>query len=349
MKVHDLDTPALTVDLDVLEGNLRDVQAACDALEIGLRAHTKTHKCPAIARLQVAGGALGIACQKLGEAEAMVDAGLQDILIPYNIVGPLKVRRLTDLIRRGICRLTVAADSRATVEGLAAGALEAGCTVRIVVELDTGGGRCGVQCPADALALAQTIDQLPGLEFAGVMTYPASERARPFLEEVRHLVATAGLPMELISGGGTGSQEISKALGCTETRIGSYAYEGMTRVGRREDLHPGRCPLRMVVTVVSTAVRGQIVVDAGQKTFTSYPPTPYGYCLEHPEISIKGMSVEHGHVDVSTSSHRFEVGERLSFIPQHGGMTTNLHDWLYPVRGEEVAERWPVAGRGRAQ
>ena len=349
MKVHELDTPALTVDLDVLEKNLRDVQAACDALEIGLRVHTKTHKSPAIARLQVEAGAIGISCQKLSEAEVMVDAGIGDILIPYNIVGPIKVRRLTDLIRRRTCRLTVAADSAAAVEGLSAGAVTAACTARVVVELDTGGGRCGVQSPADALALAQHIDRLPGLELAGVMTYPSSERARPFLEEVRHQTEGAGLPLEIVSGGGTGSQEVSKTLGCTETRIGSYAYEGMTRVGQREDLHPDRCPLRLVVTVVSTAVPGQIVVDAGQKAFTSHPRTPYGYCLEHPEIFIKGMSVEHGHVDVTGSSHRFEVGQRLSFIPQHGGMTTNLHDWLYPVRGDAVADRWPVAGRGRAQ
>ena len=349
MKVHELDTPALTVDLDVLEKNLRDLQAACDGLDIGLRVHTKTHKCPPIARLQVAGGAVGIACQKLGEAEAMVGAGIEDILIPYNIVGPIKVKRLSGLIQRGTCRLTVAADSSATVEGLSAGVAGGGCTLPVVVELDTGGGRCGAQTPAAALDLAQLIDRLPGLEFAGVMTYPSSERARPFLEEVRHLMDGAGMALGIISGGGTGSQEISKSLGCTETRIGSYAYEGMTRVGQREDLDPSRCPLRMVVTVVSTAVPGQIVVDAGQKAFTSYPRTPYGYCLEFPEIFLKGMSVEHGHVDVTGSTHRFEVGQRLSFIPQHGGMTTNLHDWLHPVRGGEVADRWPVAGRGRAQ
>ena len=123
----------------------------------------------------------------------------------------------------------------------------------------------------------------------------------------------------------------------------------MTRVGKRDDLHPGRCPLRLVVTVVSTAVPGQVIVDAGQKAFTSYPPTPYGYCLEHPEVFIKGMSVEHGHVDITASSHTFKVGEILSFIPQHGGMTTNLHDRLYPLRDGEVVDTWKIAGRGKAQ
>ena len=123
----------------------------------------------------------------------------------------------------------------------------------------------------------------------------------------------------------------------------------MTRVSKREDLDPRRCPLRLVVTVVSTAVPGQIVVDAGQKAFASYPPTPYGYCLEHPEIFIKGMSVEHGHVDIAASGHEFAVGEVLSFIPLHGGMTTNLHDRLFAVRGGVVVDEWEVAGRGRAQ
>jgi len=345
----ELDTPALVVDLDVLEKNIADVQAACKRLEIDLRVHTKTHKTPQIARMQVEGGAIGITSQKLGEAEAMADGGLEDILIPYNIVGHPKLERLTRLIKSGKTTLTVAADSSTTVEGLSEQARRDDCTVRVIVEMDTGSGRCGAQSPQETLALAQQIDSLPGLEFMGVMTYPSSERARPFLDEVRALVRSAGLPLHIISGGGTGSEEISKSLGCTETRIGSYAYEGMTRIGSREDLNPERCPLRQVVTVVSTSCPGQIIVDAGQKAFTSYPRTPYGYCLEHPEIFLKGMSVEHGHVDVTASSHKFKVGEILSFIPQHGGMTTNLHDRLYPLRNGEIIDVWSVAGRGRSQ
>jgi D-serine deaminase-like pyridoxal phosphate-dependent protein len=344
-----LDTPALTVDLDVLERNIADMQARCDRLAIGLRVHTKTHKTPAIARMQMRAGAVGITCQKLGEAEAMAAAGLEDILIPYNIVGRPKLERLTRLIRSGRTRITVAADSAATVEGLAQQARRDGCTVRVAVEMDTGGGRCGTQSPREALELAQRIDRLPGLALAGVMTYPSSEGARPFLEEVRRQFGRAGLPLALVSGGGTGAEALSKSLGCTETRSGSYAYEGLTRVGRREDLHPDRCPLRLVVTVVSVSRPGQIIVDAGQKAFTSYPPVPYGYCLEHPEIAIQGMSVEHGHIDVRSSAHAFKVGEVLSFIPLHGGMTTNLHDRLYPVRGGQVVDVWEVTGRGRGQ
>ena len=233
----------------------------------------------------------------------MADGGIQDILIPYNIVGRPKLARLTRLIQSGKSTLTVAADSAVTVDGLSQAAMAAGCRIRAIVEMDTGGGRVGTQSPADTLALAQHIDQLPGLDFTGVMTYPSSERARPFLDEVRDLTQKSGLPLHIISGGGTGSEAISKSLGCTETRIGSYAYEGMTRVGQRADLNPARCPLRLVVAVVSTSRPGQAIVDAGQKAFTSYPPTPYGYCIEQPELFIKGMSVEHGHID-TTSANR---------------------------------------------
>ena len=349
MPFSELDPPALCVDLDVLKKNISDLQNACDRLEISLRVHTKTHKTPAIARKQIAAGAIGIVSQKLGEAEAMAADGIEDILIPYNIVGAPKLERLTRLVKSGKATMTVAADSATTAEGLSQAATATGCSLRVLIEMDTGGGRVGTQSPADTLALAQLIEQLPGLEFMGVMTYPSNERVRPILDEVRALMQHSGLPLHIISGGGTGSEEISKSLGCTETRIGSYAYEGMTRVGKREDLDPTRCPLRMVVTIVSTSRPGQAIVDAGMKAFASYPPTPYGHCLEHPEIFIKGMSVEHGHVDTTASDRTFNVGDILSFIPLHGGMTTNLHDRLYAIRDGEVVDEWEVAGRGRTQ
>ena len=189
MHFTELDTPALCVDLDVLEKNIDDLQSACNQLEIPLRVHTKTHKTPAIARKQVAAGAIGIVSQKLGEAEAMAAGGIEDILIPYNIVGQAKLARLTHLIQSGQSTITVAADSSATVTGLSQAATEAGCNIRVIVEMDTGGGRVGTQSPTDTLALAQEIDRLPGLEFTGVMTYPSSELARPYLDEVRALEA----------------------------------------------------------------------------------------------------------------------------------------------------------------
>ena len=349
MHYTELDTPALAVDLDILEKNIDDLQQACDRLPIDLRVHTKTHKTPQIARMQIKAGAIGIVSQKLGEAEAMAEAGIENILIPYNIVGRPKLERLTRLIERQVSTLTVAADSSTTVEGLSQQAVAQGCTIRTIVEMDCGSHRVGVQSPGEVLQLAQLIDSLPNLQFCGVMTYASGPQVKPYLDEVRALTKAAGLPLEIVSAGGTGSQEFCKSLDCTETRIGSYAYEGLTRVGKREDLHPDRCPLRVVVTVVSTSVPGQAIVDAGMKAITSYPPTPYGYCPEHPEIYFKGMSVEHGHIDITASESDFKVGQILSFIPLHGGMTTNLYDRIYPLRNDRVVDVWEVGGRGRAQ
>jgi D-serine deaminase-like pyridoxal phosphate-dependent protein len=348
MKVEELDTPALTIDLDVLERNIETVSERCRQNDIPLRVHTKTHKIPEIARKQLDAGAIGIVSQKVGEAEAMVDAGIEDILIPYNIVGRLKVDRLASLCKRG--KITVAADSEATVRGLSEGLSDNDTSVRVLVECDTGGGRCGVQTPEAARDLAHLIDSLPGLELEGVMTYPSHERAKSYWDETKRLFEESGLPLNTISGGGTGSEAVSKAIGCTETRIGSYVFEGPTRINRNTNPpNPETCAERMICTVVSTPTSERVIIDGGQKTFASYAPTPYGYIVEYPEAKISGMSVEHGHVDVSEVEHSFEVGERLSVIPLHQGMTTNLHDTVYAVRNEIVEETWKVAGRGRVQ
>lgn len=345
MNIAALDTPVLAADLDVLEQNINGMATHCDQLGIPLRVHTKTHKVPEIAQLQIAAGSQGITCQKLGEAEVMVDAGIDNILIPYNIVGTPKLKRLTALVKRA--KIIVALDSEETANGISEQAHADGCTVPVVVELDTGSGRCGVQSPQDAQHLAQQVVKMPGIDFQGVMTYPSNLRAKPFIEETLDLLSHDGIPVNIISGGGTGSEAASKELGCTETRSGSYVYEGMTRVGSSEMLTPERCVLRVITTVVSTPTPERIIIDGGMKTFASYPPTPYGHIIEHPDAKIYGMSVEHGHVDVSECSHRFKVGEQLSVIPLHQGMTSNLHDELIGIRDNSVETIWQIAGRGK--
>jgi D-serine deaminase-like pyridoxal phosphate-dependent protein len=349
MHYTELDTPALVIDLDVLERNVTTLQSACDRLEIDLRVHTKTHKTPRLAQLQIDHGAIGICSQKLGEAAAMAAGGIKDILIPYNIIGAAKLKRLSRLIQEADATLTLSADNETVVAGLSSQAARDGLTIRVLVEMDSGMGRCGTQSPQQTLELAHEIDRLPGLEFMGVMTYPSMVSMAPFIDEVRTLMDGAGLPLHMVSGGGTGEEEISKALGCTEVRIGSYVYEGMTRIKERSDLNPERCSLRLVVTVVSAGHHAHVIVDAGMKALASYPPIPYGYCIEYPEVWLEKMYVEHGEVNVVNSSHRFEVGDVMSFIPLHGGMTTNLHDRIFPVRNGEVVDEWEVAGRGRSQ
>ena len=347
MNIADLDTPALIADLDVLERNINGMATRCRNIGIPLRVHSKTHKVPEIAKLQLAAGSQGITCQKLGEAEAMVDAGIDDILIPYNIVGRPKLKRLTALVKRA--RITVALDSEETATGISQQANADGCVVPVVLELDTGGGRCGVGSPHATRHLAQRVVKMPGIDFQGVMTYPSNIRAKQFIVETVDLLTRERIPVNMISGGGTGAEAASKELGCTETRSGSYVYEGMTRIGNSEMLAPDRCVLRVLVTVVSTPTPERIIVDGGQKTFTSYPPTPYGHIIEYPDAKIYGMSVEHGHVDVSQCSHRFRVGERIAVIPLHQGMTSNLHDELVAVRGDSVEAIWRIAGRGQVK
>ena len=343
--INDLDTPALLCDLNVLEANLELMAERCRALDIALRPHTKSHKVPEISKLQIEHGAQGITCQKFGEAEAMAAGGIDDILVAYNIVGRVKTDRLAKLAAS--TRVLVAVDSETTARGISDAMSAASSEVGILIELDTGSHRCGVQSPEDAATLAAVVGELPGVRFDGIMTYPSRESAKAFIDETVELIGRAGLECSIISGGGTGSEAASKFLGCTETRSGSYIWEGGSRIGKSDDLSPDRCPLRLYCTVVSTAVPGQIIFDAGMKALTALPSSPYGYIIDHPDAKIKGMSVEHGHVDITDCSHEFKVGDRISVIPLHGGMTTNLHNRMYAVRNGVVEAEWVVAGRGR--
>jgi len=347
MLIHDLDTPVVVVDLDKMQRNINDMHARCREVGIPLRSHTKSNKIPEIARMQIKAGSIGICSQKVGEAEAMVAGGVEDILIPFNIVGAQKVERLLRLARRAT--MTVAVDSVDTAQGISEGASKYGGTVHVWIEMDTGGKRCGVQSPQAARDVARQIVELPGIDLQGVMTYPSRWEAKAFLDETIALFKQDGLPIQTVSLGGTGVEALSKELGATEHRAGSYLWEGLDRVRSSADLSDERCPLRVITTVVSTPTPDRIIIDGGMKTFASYPPTPYGYCIEHPEIKIYGMSVEHGHVDTSASSHKFKVGERLTFIPLHQEMCLNLHDELIGYRGEQIEVVWPVAGRGKVK
>ena len=347
MQTHDLDTPALVVELDVLERNIESMASHCAELGIALRAHAKTTKIPEIAEMQLAAGAQGIACQKVGEAEIMARAGIDDILITYNIVGRSKVRRLVELARWAEIMVTVDSDDVAT--GISAQAREDGYRIGVLVELDTGGNRTGVQSPQAALSLGSQVAELPGLDLRGIMTYPSHPRAKPLIHETLRLFEKAALPCPVISGGGTGRESASRDIGCTETRSGSYVYEGMTRTSGHQDLHPERCPMRVIVTVVSVPTKDRIIIDGGMKTFRSFPPSPYGLIVEHPEATIKAMSVEHGNVDISQCQHQFHVGEKLSVIPNHAESVTNLHDELVATRDGRVEVVWQIRGRGKVR
>jgi D-serine deaminase-like pyridoxal phosphate-dependent protein len=350
LHIYELDTPAVVIDLDVLEKNIEDMAAECRRLGITLRGHTKSHKNPEIAKMQVAAGSKGIVCQKLGDAENMARAGLDDILMTYNIVGRQKVRRLTELAR--LRRMTVTVDSLAVASGISEQAALDGVTVGVLVEIDTGGNRTGVQSPAAAEELGKQVQELPGLELRGLMTYPSRVVAKPVVDDVVDRFKKANLPLDIISGGGTGEEWESAELGFTEHRSGSYVYVGLSRIlGAKgnDGLSAERCPLRVVVTVVSVPTEDRLIIDGGMKTFRLFPSMPYGLILDDPGIKFAGMSVEHGHIDTSGSDRKFKVGDKLTVIPTYQEGVTNLHDEIVWMRNDQVETLWRNDGRGKVK
>ncbi len=347
MHRDDLDTPALTVDLDIMEENIRRLQAYCDAHDLRLRPHIKTHKVPAIGHLQLRAGAQGIACQKLGEAEVFAAAGFDDILIPYNIIGRPKLERLARLMHQ--CHLTVAADSLTTVQGLAEAAAEAGQPLDVIIELEGKIERAGVHTPEEAVTLAQAIDRTPGLRYRGVMIYPSDpecvSRLTAFLDALR----AAGLPAEMVSGGGTGAAYHSHEVpGLTEIRVGTYVYNDWTTV-QNGWCTIEQCAQRVICTVVSRPTPDRAILDGGSKTFSSDGGLPMGHILEYPEAAIYRMNEEHGYVDISRCARKPEVGERVTVIPNHACAVSNLHDVIYGLRGDRVETVWPILARGKLQ
>ena len=347
MHIDDLETPVPVVDMDCLETNITRLQTYLDEHKIANRPHVKTHKIPAIAKLQMDAGAIGITCQKVSEAEVMAGAGFDDIFIPYNIIGESKLKRLMSLAAR--IQVSVTADSAFTVRGLSNAAQHADLTLTVLVECDTGLQRCGVQSPGEAAELARLIAKLPHLHFGGLMTFPtpAGEYLDGFVRETRSLLKSDGLKIERVSGGGTpGMWEAHTHPELTEYRAGIYVY------GDRLSLRSGAvtldtCALKIFATVVSRPTPERGVLDAGSKTMSSdlHGLDGYGFIYEYPEAKINALSEEHGHVDFSACARKPEIGERVSIIPNHCCMVTSLFDEVVGVRGEQVEETWQVAAR----
>jgi D-serine deaminase-like pyridoxal phosphate-dependent protein len=349
MRVEDLDTPAVTIDLDRLEANIARAQARLDAVGRLNRPHIKTHKIPAIGRMQMEAGAIGLTCQKLGEVEVFVDAGVvDDILLTFNIVGPQKTERLMELAGR-IRRLAVVADNEVVVDGLAEAARRAGRDLPVLVECDCGFGRNGVQSPGEALALARRIAASSHLRFEGLATYPnTAPRVASFFEHAVALFADAGIPLPVLSGGGSpalGSLDVAPMM--TEHRAGTYVYNDrmMMEAGAAtlED-----CAMRVLSTVVSRPTADRAILDAGSKVLTreQYFLKNFGLLVDYPEAPVVNLSEEHGVVDLAASRERPKVGEVVAIVPNHCCVVSNMVDEVYAVRGGEVVETWPVAARG---
>ncbi|MGE0500499.1 MAG: D-TA family PLP-dependent enzyme [Rhizobiaceae bacterium] len=347
--VDEIDTPAVLIDVDRANANILKAQAHADAVGVKLRPHIKTHKLPYWAQRQLSAGAVGLTCQKIGEAEVMADAGFDDIFLPYNILGRAKLERLAALHAR--VALSVTADSAETIEGLASTFTDRRHALPVLVECDTGMGRCGVQAPADALALARRIAIQPGVAVGGLMTYPApglADRAETWLAEAHDLFVQAGLPCPVVSSGGTPDMWRNPNGGVvTEQRPGTYIYMDRYQVRKGAAvLHD--CALTVLATVVSRPTPTRAIIDSGSKALSSdtLGLAGFGDLVGIAGAEVTGLSEEHGTVTLGEDT-MLPVGSRVRVLPNHACVVSNLFDVVHLVSGDRIVDILPVAARGK--
>lgn len=350
--VADLDTPSVTILLDRLESNIDRVQRMIAGAGKANRPHIKTHKIPDIGKMQIAAGAAGLTCQKLGEAEVFIDAGVtDDLLITFNIVGAAKTERLMDLSSR-IRRLAVVADNEVVLRGLSDAARSHGRTVPFLIECDGGFGRNGVQTPEAALDLARLAGKLPGLAFEGLMVFPnVAPRTLEFFTRAVELFKKAGIPLPVLSGGGTPALlKLADYPMMTEHRAGTYVYNDVMMV-QSGIATWNDCAMHVRTTVVSRPTEDRAIVDAGSKVLTreQYYVKNFGYVVEHPEAVVVNLSEEHGMIDLSACKAKPKVGDVISIVPNHCCVVSNMMDEVHGVRGGRVEITWPVAARGKVR
>jgi D-serine deaminase-like pyridoxal phosphate-dependent protein len=347
-----LDTPQLLVDLDVLDANLARLLAACKERQVDLRIHFKSLKCGGLARYLAAAGAARFLCAKLNEAEVLADAAITDILVANQIIGPLKTRRLAELARR--VQVRGCADNAGNVAELAEAARAAGVTLGVLVEVDIGMNRCGVEPGEPALALARQIRGEPGLRFDGLQGYdghlqmladPQEKRSKCLaglaqLAATRRLLEQAGIPVPLVTGAGTGTWDLAAGHeGITEVQPGSFLLMDCAYHAVRPEFG---CALSILATVISRRP-GWYVLDAGSKAISKDFGTPV--IKDRAQEPVVRLAEEHTKVDCGADSPR--IGERRQVIPAHCCATMNLHRTCVAVRRGRVEAAWPIEASGR--
>ena len=342
-------TPCAVIDLDVVERNIAKAQARCDKAGMANRPHIKTHKSPILANMQIAAGARGITCQKLGEAEVMANAGITDILLATNLLGAARSGRLAALQER--LPLKLCADNPVSLKAYSTAASTAGRAIDVLIECDTGQQRAGVETPHEALALAASIKADPMLNFAGLLYYPPLDgwqRTQQFHDKVTSGLTELGLSADIVSTGGTPNFiNIGKLKEATEHRAGTCIFNDrmMMQAGMAtiED-----CAMRVYTSVVSRGGDERGILDAGSKTLTSDSGglDGYGLILEHPNARIHKFAEEHGFLDLAGCNRKPEVGDVVRVIPNHVCVAVNMVDRLVAVRGTDVVDEIPVAARG---
>ena len=357
MAEGEVQTPCLIVDLVALEANLDAMAAFARATGLALRPHGKMHKCAEVARMQFSRGAVGICAQKVSEAEAFVRAGATDVLISNQVRDPVKLARLAALAQQA--RLAVCVDDIGAVASLAVAAQAAAVEIGVLVELDCGQGRCGVQTDAELVAIAGSVRGTAGLRYEGVQAYHGSMQhiavrvfrdvagraAQDRLRQGLAALRAAGLSAEKVSGGGTGSFRQDAASGLwTELQCGSYAF--MDADYGRIDGAQGRLdgefvPALFVLTSVISRRPGKAVGDAGLKSLSGESGLPV--LAGH---QVLGLSDEH--VEIADPQGRLRINQRLRLVPGHCDPTVNMHDMIVAVRDGVVEALWPVTARGRS-
>ena len=361
MPLEDVDTPALMLDLDALERNLSRMRTRVAGMSVRLRPHAKSHKCPVIAMRQIALGAIGVCCQKVSEAEAMVEGGVSDVLVSNQIVGSSKIRRLVALA--GQARVAVCVDDAANATALSESAAASGVRLSVLIEVNVGSDRCGVEPEEPALVLAKHIAASPGLRFGGLQAYfGAAQHVREYAkrkeaigaatEKIRRtvdLLARHGLTCEVVSGGGTGTYEFEAASGAwNELQAGSYIFMDVDYLKNLKadgttgsEFEPS---LFVYATVMSRPTADRAILDAGLKALSVDAGMPW--VVGMPDVEYIRAADEHGKLLLHDPGRLLSLGTKLFLMPGHCDPTVNLYDWYVGYRNGRVEALWPTTARG---
>ncbi len=364
MTLDEVDTPAILIELDAFESNLAALADAVAGTSVKLRPHGKAHKCPIIGHKQMALGAVGLCCQKVSEAEAMVYGGVPDIYITNEIIGARKLARLAPLAHQA--RIATCIDNPQSVAALSEAAETAGVKLRVLVEINVGQNRCGVEPGDAAVPLAQAIDKAKGLIFGGLQAYHGTSQhfrtheergaaikgACDGVEKTIGALKKAGLDCPDVSGGGTGTYPFEVASGLyTELQAGSYIFmDADYGLNKAEDGGPFgdfRQSLFVLATVISHPATDRMITDAGTKALSvdAGMPTP----RDLSGIDYKMAGDEHGRLELNRTNADLKVGDKIQVVPSHCDTTVALYDWFVGLRGGRVECVWPIAGRGATQ
>ena len=359
------DTPLLIVSEEILHRNIAEMAAFAKSVGVGLRPHIKTHKTPQIARLQIAAGAIGITCAKVGEAEVMVkEAGVEDVLIAYPTIGEPKYRRIVELMERA--RIVVAVDSLDAAKAISAAMSRHDRSLDLYIEINTGQNRSGVTVGDEAVSFALDVARQPSVNLVGIMTHEGHVNSMDLgkiedaaIESGKRMVETAekirahGIELPVVSVGSTPAARMTPTVpGVTEMRPGTYVFNDNSLFRFGDQWTVDDCAARFVATVVSRTAPDRCVLDTGSKSLGMDPSKGregHGYIVGHPDVVITKLSEEHGVCKLPEGEEGFNVGDRVEVIPNHICPTINLMDQLAIVRDGKIVDYWKIAARGRVQ